>query len=292
MLKDMLSRLAFIGCSTTTSKQDLLGRFGILESSLLQLLGIFLAENVSFQALTVVLSGIYAAMLHFRGSCSQAGLIGARHGLFPSASAWKQDLSLSYDFSAADRGGQTTTSWTWPSGGYTTQAPEEPQLFGEYLKLALSIVGRLYRQATQHVTSRDGSIYKELSTAFVLPKEVGSAQEHAPSALYHQDRYLHQLASLAAFVVRDLDESEQQTTEIYREAFDLFYPRPETLTGRSMFNNSQVGRLDVLSMGILQGLFPAAMANLVRRYPQDPFILQRPTADTEVHGSPVSAWGP
>ncbi len=263
MLKEQLSWLAFIGCSADPPDGTLLKRFTILETSLLRLLDLLLREHASFKASTIVLSGIYNAMLHFRGSCHRGDLINLSNGALALPVLGEEDLSPGYKLPAIDGENQLAQLRTFPD------RKNSSPLFQQYLRSSLSIVEQLYRRATRVVgydsADKGGIMQKDLGADFAIPEEASGSQEAIFSAVHHQDQYLHQLASLAAFVVRDLDESEQKTLELHREAFDLFHPLPaDAPLGRSMFDDSQDGRLDVLSMGILQGLHPAVVAGIVR----------------------------
>ena len=83
----------------------------------------------------------------------------------------------------------------------------------------------------------------------------------AAAELLHRDLYLHQVARMAAFVLRDLSEAEQRNLELHKETFRLFEEAP---LRRRLFDTRDHGRLDVLTMGIFRGLRPALLNDMVR----------------------------
>ncbi len=72
------------------------------------------------------------------------------------------------------------------------------------------------------------------------------------------DRVLSRLASLATFVVRNLDENLQISCNLANEAFHFFVEPGSVQT--------QVNT-EFLTMGILEGLHPRAMTSLVSQFP-------------------------
>lgn len=229
-IKDTLARVAYIGCSTIPtnagSEGHALAHFRTLTQSLFSTLEQLLDAKASFQASNAVLSGIYGAALNLRDAFVQRGVV----------------------CSAADKAKKLPVSAEEEDEALVAQKKTLSQLFQAYLQEATSIVQRLYVRATAAASTEI-----ELSADFDLSSS-------SASALDEQDQYLHQLAGFTTFVVRDLDEAQQKEAKLNEASFNLFN---SSFSGKpSFFHNSQGGRVDILSLGILKGLWPAAIASL------------------------------
>ncbi|ERT00317.1 hypothetical protein HMPREF1624_03688 [Sporothrix schenckii ATCC 58251] len=231
-LRDTLSRVAYIGCSTIPSAAEGLERSGkalfhflTLTQALFTTLERLLDAKASFQATNAVLSGVYGAALNLRDAFSKRGVGPEKAKQPPIASS----------------AGQTTQS--------TTETETLQKQFQAYVNEATSIVRRLYLRATAVGTDQRLS----LSTDF----------EHSVASsltLDDQDEYLHQLAAFATFVVRDLSEEQQKEAKLHEAAFTLF--QSDCKGQHSFFHEAQGARADVLSLGILKGLWPSTIASL------------------------------
>ncbi|CAK7232167.1 hypothetical protein SCUCBS95973_008168 [Sporothrix curviconia] len=240
-LRDTLARVAYIGCSTiptvaedlssssSSSSSKALFHFWTLTQALFTTLERLLDAKASFQTSNAVLSGIYGAALNLRDAFAQRG-VGPDKAKKPAFA---------------------------PSSPIPTEETPETtaalqKLFQAFVNEGTSIVRRLYLRAT----TVDAMQLIALSADF----DVGDAGASDATALEDQDQYLHQLAGLATFVVRDLSEEQQKEARLHEAAFTLFqadYKGPLTF-----FHGLQGGRVDVLSLGILKGLWPSAIASL------------------------------
>jgi len=106
---------------------------------------------------------------------------------------------------------------------------DDAEVYRRFLKLSLFTVRYLYRKA---------------STGLGLPWD---------------ERSLVQLSQMAALVVRSLDEQLQVSCNLAREAFSYFRDSDESLVQRGASDLTT----GILSLGILQGLRPAALTGLV-----------------------------
>jgi len=88
---------------------------------------------------------------------------------------------------------------------------------------------------------------------------VGLSAEAQTFTAKNQDMYLHHLGLLAASVVRALSQDEQIALSLDREAFVLFQDGPETSADVKTFSPLDEFRTVPLVMGILEGLYPAAI---------------------------------
>jgi DNA repair/transcription protein MET18/MMS19 len=105
---------------------------------------------------------------------------------------------------------------------------DDPEVFGQYLKISLFTVRYLYRSASS-----------------------------GPQTSW-DERALVQLSQMAALVLRSLDEKLQVACDLAQEAFN-FFRGPEEPAAQK-----QTGALTgLLTLGILQGLRPGALAGLV-----------------------------
>lgn len=232
-LRDTLSRVAYIGCSTVPnvaedpeSSSKALFHFLTLTQALFTTLERLLDAKASFQVTNAVLSGIYGAALNLRDAFSQRGV---------GPEKTKKAVVASSSEATAESTAETETL---------------QKLFQAYVNEGTSIVRRLYLRAT--AVGAD----QQLSLSADFERSITSSL-----TLDDQDEYLHQLASLATFVVRDLSEEQQKEAKLQEAAFNLFqsdYKGPV-----SFFHAAQGGRADVLSLGILKGLWPSAIASLV-----------------------------
>ena len=235
-MRDTLARVAYIGCSavplTAGSEGQALAHFQTLTQSLFSTLEQLLSAKAPFQASNAVLSGIYGAALNLRDAFVQRGVL-------PSSSADKtRKLPVQ---STADE-----------DEAALAQKETLAQLFQAYLREATAIVQRLYVRATAATADE-----LELSADFALSSSSAASLDEQDE----QDQYLHQLAGLATFVVRDLDEAQQKEAKLNVASCNLFHT---TFRGQpSFFHGLQGGRVDILSLGILKGLWPAAIASLV-----------------------------
>ncbi|EPE08222.1 dna repair transcription protein [Ophiostoma piceae UAMH 11346] len=229
--RDTLARVAFIGCSTIPStagsEGQALAHFQTLTQSLFSTLEQLLSAKASFQASNAVLSGIYGAALNLRDAFVQRGVL-------PSV---------------ADKSKKPPVQSTAEENEAALAQKETlAQLFQAYLQEATTIVQRLYVRATATTSSE-----LELSADFELSSS-------SAADLDEQDQYLHQLAGFTTFVVRDLDEAQQKEAKLNAASFNLFHT---SFSGQpSFFHGLQGGRVDILSLGILKGLWPAAIASL------------------------------
>ncbi len=111
-----------------------------------------------------------------------------------------------------------------PEAAQLSIREEDALVFSQFLRLSLFTVRYLYRSAS-----------KSSQPAW-------------------DDRVLSSVASLAAFVVRSLDEKLQESCGLAAEAFNFFS------TAGSKESPAQA---EFLTMGILEGLHPRAMTSLV-----------------------------
>jgi DNA repair/transcription protein MET18/MMS19 len=96
-----------------------------------------------------------------------------------------------------------------------------------------------------------------LRLSLFLTRHLYRAVSVGPETVWN-DRIVGQVANIAALVIRNLSEQVQITCGLAREAFNHFTESPTT--------NSPKHTSELLTRGVLEGLWPGAMAELVRLY--------------------------
>jgi DNA repair/transcription protein MET18/MMS19 len=235
-LKDLLSRFTFIGCSeipssiaTDTPSQEQfspLQHFTTLTQTLLAIFPLSPQQTESAagsSASANVISSLHASVIWFRDACE------AKYGKEKLASHSADNQNWLEDFKQLPEDGLLQIQ----SGGAADTAhplkEDDPEVYCRFLKLGLFTVRSLYRSA--------------------------SSGSRGP----WDERALVQLSQMAALVVRSLDEKLQVSCNLAHEAFNFFRGSDEPAV--------QKGSSDLptglLTLGILQGLRPAALTGLV-----------------------------
>ncbi|KAK3298980.1 Dos2-interacting transcription regulator of RNA-Pol-II-domain-containing protein [Chaetomium fimeti] len=234
-LKDLLSRFTFIGCSeipsniaTDTPRQfSPLQHFITLTASLLELFPLSpycesTRGDEGASANSHVISSLHASIIWFRDACE------AKYG----KKALALDPSGSQDW--LDEFKRLPEDWllqiqrdVGAAGSALALQGDDPEVYRQFLKLGLFVVRSLYRSA--------------------------SAGARGP----WDETALVQLSQMAALVVGRLDETLQVSCNLAYEAFNFFRDTTGLLlqTPSDLLNG-------LLTLGILQGLWPGAMAGL------------------------------
>jgi len=235
-LKDLLSRITFIGCSeipssiaTDTPSQkpfSPLQHFVKLTTTLLELFPLSHQATTNTEGSSAnanVISALHASVIWFRDACE------AKYGKELASHAGG-------DRNWLDEFKQLPDDWLLrlhsqdgsPDAVLPPLKEDDPEVFGQYLKISLFTVRYLYRSASS-----------------------------GPQTSW-DERALVQLSQMAALVLRSLDEKLQVACDLAQEAFN-FFRGPEEPAAQK-----QTGALTgLLTLGILQGLRPGALAGLV-----------------------------
>ncbi|KAL8416818.1 hypothetical protein RB596_007097 [Gaeumannomyces avenae] len=251
MLKTLLLRLSYIGCSSLPSSGHPLQHLRSFVLSTQQLTFSYLDQRVPFDIPTIAVSAVYNALMLFRDACHCKGFL-VRRGMITDS--WAQ-LTAGPHYPSPEL--PLTTSQLVPESGSEpgneTDQTATSDIFREYLECSLSVLIQFYHRATAYVA--DPAPGPRLSLDF------RNADNNPSAAIAHdidlQDIYLHQLADMATFVVRDIEQEEQQSLQIPEEAFNLFGAGHPPTTWLSPHDD---GRANVLSLGLLRGLrtFPSS----------------------------------
>ncbi|KAM7190286.1 MMS19 nucleotide excision repair protein [Naviculisporaceae sp. PSN 640] len=265
-LRDLLSRLAFIGCSEipfniSTDEQSEqqyspLQHFITLTSTLLEIFPLYKPTNPDqggdghvkeSPANSYVIAALHGALLHFRDACvdkyQQASLV----KYSGSDRNWLDELSeLPEDWLQ-----QLRNQGSEADAAVFSLAENNVEVYRQFLRLGLFIVRRLYLGASNNALSTTWS-----------------------------ERVVVQVSKIAALVVRALDEKLQTTCQLARVAFNFF---DSSANGTERVKSVPFG--DLLTVGILEGLWPQAMTELYQPNGlADAYMLE--TTDTKSLSSP------
>lgn len=233
-LKSLVFRLAFVGCSeipsdiavdATSKPHSPLQHFITLTATLLDLFPLVPASGITSQAKESLPNSYIVAALH-------AGLLFFRDACiskYPSealASHSGSDANWIEEFSALPQNWiQQLRASEAADSALGSIGEDSPEVYRQFLRLSLFLTRHLYREVC------------------VGPETVWS------------DRMVGQVANIAALVIRNLSEQVQITCGLAREAFSHFTESSAT--------NSPKHTSELLTRGILEGLWPGAMAELV-----------------------------
>lgn len=265
-LKDLMARLAFIGCSSipstnavkpaSTARYSPLDHFITLTGTLLEIVESMLELKADPSAVALVLSGIHGAMRNFSDaflSKSTQIISLLEPGKSPD---WLEE------FQKATDGAQVSPDWNkLMSTHYDFQAEtlDKDTNIGEgspaeqkFFRLSVFIVRHLHRRFTKETpTSNEG-----VSTLDVADELAAYLQQNILP-----DAFLYQLAGMTSFIIRRLDTDSQKSYNLATEAFQFFRSSKPSPPYWSKESN---GVLTIMTMGMLESLRPDAMVELVR----------------------------
>ncbi|KAL2019497.1 hypothetical protein VTK56DRAFT_9613 [Thermocarpiscus australiensis] len=242
-LKDLLSRLTFVGCSEIPSKVlsdssqkpfSPLQHFIALTASLMELFPLSsqtgkpqasgMAETHLANA--YIISSLHASIIWFRDACEAKYGQEALASYSASDQNWLEEfIHLPEDWLLQIYRGNITYD-----AALGSLQENDPEVYRQFLRLGLFIVRCLYRSAT--------------STSQTLWSE----------------RALVQLSQLAALVIRSLGEDLQVSCNLAHEAWNFFRGPDEP----SVQRGSSDMLTGLLTLGILQGLRPGASTSLYK----------------------------
>ncbi|TLS28127.1 hypothetical protein PpBr36_00134 [Pyricularia pennisetigena] len=269
MLKTLVLRLSYIGCSEIPKLGNPVQHLYLYTSSVLRLLFCFFENSVPFEVSTITLSGIFSALLHFRDTCSSKPTH-ARMSLINTD--WRVCTSdfvrchpefavIGQPASAGEAASTTDNDKPVECAGTASDT------FRGYLECAIYLISILYQRATKLDTGAQirlglGPDFNlQTASAAETPLDyAGPGSSASIRGVDLQDVYLHQLGDMATFVIRDLEEVEQEALSLTDEVYGLFQAHTET--HGTFLSAENDGRTNVLSLGIAQGLRPISMASM------------------------------
>lgn len=243
--------MAYIGCSDIVkSPTDGLTRFTYLVVALTTELKGAIEAKADPQSRRALVISIESALRYFNKACQVAP---AEEAFLLDGQSWYGYVTRLYPQllalePGADDSMKMETSTTVHNGLL--------KIRDDFLLISLFVARLLYRRIVKVSTSSEKA---ELALEDSI--SVSDASEY---------QYLHHVSSLAGFVIHELSESQQGALRAERFAIDLFHDEsihvPDSALGVTTDDGWSwltSGRLSVLSLGILQGLRPKAVARLV-----------------------------
>jgi len=230
-LRDILFRLAYVGCSgmpfdipgggTPSQPFSPLQHYITFTATLLDLFPLSSPDSPHGESLanSYVIAALHAGLLFFRDAFVDKYQSEALAPYSKSDESWvKEFKSLPDNWIHQLSTGEAVIS---PVG------EDDPEAYRQFLKLSLFLVRHLYRAATT-----------------------------GPSNIW-TGRTLSQIANIAALVVRGLDEQLQVSCNLAQEAFSFFSD------DNAPIPNKGASHFELLTRGVVEGLWPGAMVELV-----------------------------
>lgn len=251
-LTELSRRLAFVGCSEIPSGSTPLLNFVCLTGAWLQTLQLWFQSKVGFEITIIALQGILGAMLNFKDACSKDPLGNSPVEPIPlTKDSLEQDIVTALPkFPRVDDDVDTSVELDQLISPIRISS-DLTSSYRDYLKVSLFTCSHLYRRATKLVSVQDTE-----TSALGLSSDFVSQDRGALDA---EDAYLHQLAGLATFLIRDLSPPEQVSLGLQDDVFNLFH----TQGVKQSWSDVDQGRTSILSMGILRAVHPAVISKLV-----------------------------
>lgn len=264
----LASQLAFIGCSELPKNpSEGLSHFLYFIQTLLSKLYSIFDKSVNPKVWCAVAAAIQSAVRSFNDACliSDPGRdldIGSGH--------WVETIANKYP-ELNDSNERTAQSSDNATSGVSSVA----EIRSEFLLVSLFVVRQLYRGATKPVESHQ----KTGKQALALSESFNTTDQAA------ENQYLHLISTLAGFITQQFSESQQLSLKLEEFAVNLFrndfISVPEALSEEqklapfdsSIYRNGSMWswlvleRPNILSLGPLESLRPAAVARLVSSPP-------------------------
>lgn len=243
--------LAFVGCSDLPKTSDASGlasainHFLYLMQSLYTEIIAVIDAKVDPGVWSSLAAGLQSSIRHFNDACLQRGT-GPKDEISWTGN-WMEFITSKYPVLQEEG----VSSWTRPEAPVSVA-----ELRMDSLLICLYISRQLYRRVTKATQPEDA---KALDLSDDFPAKSASGQT-----------YLDLISGLAGFSVHEF--SEKQQLELHAQNLAVHIFREEHIDDVAISAASQqadgldwltVGRLNVLSISILEALHPAAVAELV-----------------------------
>ncbi|KAJ9137971.1 MMS19 nucleotide excision repair protein [Pleurostoma richardsiae] len=258
-LHALLLRLAEIGCSKLTSLHDWppLSNFTIYTGAVLQLLHSWLGSDAGFEVCRIALRGIRYAMEKSWTACAEHGVQNTSEPelLATNRSELGADLQVmvkTYPRIDEDYVGDFEPSKVWQQ---MNPANDKAAVFGDLQRLCFVIVRQLYRRATRVFEPSGVSSISSEKKVLGLSGDFSSQT----TMVDVEDHYLQGVSAMATFVIRGLSVQAQRNLQLDKEALLLFRLEAHSEPSWSPLCG---GRTNVLSVGILQGLWPTVLTDM------------------------------
>lgn len=280
----VLCEVSFVGCSQlpavvglASSKKTYtpLQHFMTWTGTLLQLMESFLTDGSDARVVQITVAGLQHSMHCLREACARAtgGSKLQQVNLYSGEGA-EETLDWAKEFKAATAGADIPSAWlgllqrSYPdiygqmsgnkaddvsgdAAGAATQAtiPNSQGVYASSIRLGIFIVRHLLRRVTKEVHAPDGTVVLHL------------ADELARYGETRRQDVLEQIEKLAPMIISAMDAQLQRFYRLSTEAFRLF---SNCKVAAPYWSLEEDGALNLLTLSILKGLWPDAMADLVR----------------------------
>ncbi|CAM1503030.1 Fc.00g078060.m01.CDS01 [Cosmosporella sp. VM-42] len=260
----LASQLAFIGCSELSkTPSDGLSHFFYYVRILLSKLYAILDKKASPKIWCSVAAAIQSAVRYFNDACLARK---PELGLSLGGTSWLANTRHTYP-ELSQLGGDVTTEGAPRS---FKDFPLVAEIRNEFLIITSFVVRQLYRRATKVIFMHP----KTSKPALTLSDDFTGADQAS------EYQYLHLISVLAGFIIHEMTESQQRLIKIESYAINLF--RDENIVAPDPLSDEQkssgfessilengsrwvwlaLEKPNILSLGILQSLQPAAIARL------------------------------
>ncbi|KAI9167519.1 MMS19 nucleotide excision repair protein [Paramyrothecium foliicola] len=254
-IQNLCLALAFVGCSELPqSPADGLGHFLYFAQTIMAELLAAIDQQTDPSIWCSLVTGLQSAARYFNDACLAKNP--DRTQAFVDA-PWVEAITQKYPSLTSLGAAVEETGWSASSSSVS-------EIRNDFLLIGLYIVKQLYQRATR---LQDGPG----TSGLILSQDF--ANEDVPS----QNQYLHLISGLAGFIVHELSEPQQLSLQVERYAVNLFHEDSIALPQAPSQSQEQVvsannispwswlvqGRVNILSIGILEALRPSGVSRLV-----------------------------
>lgn len=245
--------LSSIVCSESASEPTIFSTGRVFTYTLLQGLSIVLEDQTQSgpskeELVSAFISSIHLSSEKILKALARSPAVQSQSQLITKETFTQFQAAVANSVASPDI--RTSDSLQWPETSFDASSH-----YAQLLVFYLTIVRRLYIRFTRvESPSTDGGS-AEL--------RVGLSSEAQAFTAKNQDMYLHHLGLLSASVVRALSQEEQVALSLDKEAFVLFQDVSGTNADVKTFSPLDEFQTVPLVMGILEGLYPAAIEEQV-----------------------------
>lgn len=234
--------LAYVGCSELPSTPSQgLAQFLSLTCALVGELNAAIDAKSSPEVWCAMAASIQSASRYFNDACLKTELDKQK---LSAPRNWTEVISTQYP-ELNSLGGTSQTAEVNMIDANEVKTIDE--VYTDFILITLFVVRQLYQKAAMNRS--DGEFkWISLSTDF--------SQDEQP----FESQYLQLIADLAGFVIHELNESQQLIVKAEGWAVSLFQ---DEFAGTPSWNWLLQNRVNVLSFGIVEALYPASVARLV-----------------------------
>ncbi|KAF4122938.1 DNA repair/transcription protein MET18/MMS19 [Geosmithia morbida] len=242
MMQTLCPLLAYVGCSgISASPVGGLNNLILVTSSLHRELVSAIDIKASVAVWCALVAGLQSAVRCFSDACKS-------HDIASDKASWEGDWLPAIE--------AKYPSLKEPGSSTSTEASKSiSEVYGDFLLISLHFSRNLYRKATKTANSYGGSETKALE----LSDDFNTSDNPAES------QYLYLVSTLAGFVFHEMSEGQQlaigaeaYSLHMFRDDFISVVPGDKT----SSWDWATSQRLNILCLGILEALRPAAVSRL------------------------------